>query len=393
MTYTFSTDDAFSYQTLRAVSYAPYDGADFGEVLATATQITPGDWESWYEEWRKLAQRTKTIAEQAEVGGHSESARCAYLRAANYYRTAEFFLRDDPLNDPRLLPTWEDGVRCFRRALALSSTPSRRAAIPYGHGQLEGYYFPGGEDDQLRPTLLAHGGFDSTVEEMYFAVAAAAVRHGWNCLIFEGPGQGAALRQRGQVFRADWEAVVTPAVDYALAQPGVDPSRLALLGLSLGGFLAPRAAAFEHRLAACVAFDGVYDGFDSLRLLTSSAGGDLDSLISRRRDLPSNFRWLLSNAIWVFGTHSGGELLTKTSAYTMHGIADMITCPTLVCEGEEDHLAPGQPKKLFEALTCQKQLMAFTAAEGGGAHCQMGALTLLHQRVFDWLDDVVKVPQ
>ncbi|MGV9801011.1 alpha/beta hydrolase family protein [Mycobacterium sp. NPDC003449] len=395
MTFTFSTDESFSYETLRAIAYTPYDGADFGEVAAAVQRVTAGDLESWYDEWYGLAQRTEAIAEQAARGGHGESARCAYLRAANYYRTAEFYLRDDPRNDPRVLATWERGVRCFRDALALSAFRSRRVGIPYAGIELEGYFIAGGEGDEPRPTLLAHGGFDSTVEEMYFTAAAAAVRRGWNCLIFEGPGQGAALRREGLPFRGDWEAVVTPTVDYALALPEVDPSQVALLGMSMGGFLAPRAAAFEHRLAACVAFDGIYDFGAALRQVASSAGDgspdDLDSLLSRRHELPTNLKWLLSNAVWTFGTDRGDELRSMTSGYTMAGIADRITCPTLVCDGEEDEFATtGQAQQLYDALTCDKELIVFTAAEGAQSHCQMGALTLFHQRAFDWLDDVVR---
>ena len=78
-------------------------------------------------------------------------------------------------------------------------------------------------------------------------------------LAFDGPGQGAALLQRGLVLRPDWENVVAPVVDYALTRPEVDPARIALIGLSLGAHLAPRAASVEHRLAACIADCGAFD--------------------------------------------------------------------------------------------------------------------------------------
>ena len=130
--------------------------------------------------------------------------------------------------------------------------------IPYEGVDLDGYYLDV-TGDEPGPTLLAHGGFDSTVEEMFFAVGEAARRYGWNCLIFEGPGQGSGAARHGLTFRYDWEAVVTPVVDVAVTLPGVDPDRLALLGMSMGGYLAPRAAAFEHRLAACIAYDGVIE--------------------------------------------------------------------------------------------------------------------------------------
>ncbi|MCC7022163.1 MAG: alpha/beta fold hydrolase, partial [Thermomicrobiales bacterium] len=122
-------------------------------------------------------------------------------------------------------------------------------------------FFRVDESPEPRPTILFHGGFDSTLEELYPAAGAAAIERGYHCLAFAGPGQGRALREQGLPFRPDWEAVVTPVVDVALARPEVDPSRLALLGWSYGGLLAPRAAAFEPRIAALIAWDGIYDNF------------------------------------------------------------------------------------------------------------------------------------
>jgi len=108
--------------------------------------------------------------------------------------------------------------------------------------------------------LLAQTGFDGTIEELH-GIALAATARGWNCLTFEGPGQGRVLREQRLPFRPDWEKVVTPVVDYVLSRPDVDPRKIALVGLSFGGYLAPRAAAFEHRLAALVADGGVFDFF------------------------------------------------------------------------------------------------------------------------------------
>lgn len=168
MRFIFETDESFSFETLRAVGYAIYGGADIGEVIATAKRITPGDWESWYVEWRALADRIAAIAQQCAIGGHEVSATTAYLRASNYYRTAEFFLRDDPGNDPRVLDTSARAVDTFRSAPEIQAR-WKRVQIPYEGIQLEGYYLNVSGDDR-GPTLLAHGGFDSTVEEMYFAV-------------------------------------------------------------------------------------------------------------------------------------------------------------------------------------------------------------------------------
>lgn len=401
MQFMFPTDTDFSFQTLRAVSCIPYDGADVGEVMATAARITAGDWESWFSEWHALAKRTEDIATAASDSGHRESARCAYLRASNYYREAEFYLRDDPVGDPRAMAAWQSSVDSFRAALKVSQIRSQQVAIPYEDAELRGYYLRPG-DTEPRPTLLALGGFDSTLEELYFAAGAAALRRGWNCLMFEGPGQGAALRVHGLTFRPDYEAVVTPVLDYTLALPAVDPDRIALLGASLGGLLAPRAAAHENRLAACVAWGGPFSLLaslsDNLQGTAVGADGDasandavaqLDDLITRRRQLPTHQRWMLSHGIWTLGASTAVPLLTALSQYDLTGVAGKITCPTLVCTAEADQFVPGGSDRLYDELVCDKRLITFTAVEGAEEHCNVGALTLAHQRIFDWLDDVV----
>ena len=118
-----------------------------------------------------------------------------------------------------------------------------------------------GQKTEPRPTVILTGGYDGTAEELYFSNGAAALARGYNVLAFDGPGQGTALVGQGLVMRPDWEAVITPVVDYLHTRPDVDPAKVALIGLSLGAYLAPRAASAEHRLAACIADCGSYDLF------------------------------------------------------------------------------------------------------------------------------------
>jgi hypothetical protein len=92
--------------------------------------------------------------------------------------------------------------------------------------------------------------------------------------------------------------------------------------------------------------------------------------------------------MWVFGVSSPGEMLAAQRDYHLRGIAERITCPTLVCDAADDQFYGGQPRALFDALTCPKTFVSFTADEGAGEHCHVGAHTLFHQRAFDWLDDV-----
>jgi len=250
-------DAQFDFQTLRLLGSAASGDAEVGEVLSTAYRIREGDFESWTAEWLKTARRVHEIAEGSLDRGCRVSAREAYFRASNYYRAAEFYLHGDP-SDPRIIDFSRSARACFEQALGLTSLAVERVAIPYQGTSLPGYFYRADEAEARAPTLIVHTGYDGTQEELR-ATATAATSRGMNCLTFEGPGQGAVIREQGLGFRPDWEAVVTPVVDHVLDLATVDPERIALLGISFGGYLAPRAAAFEHRLAACIANGGVFD--------------------------------------------------------------------------------------------------------------------------------------
>lgn len=125
----FDNED-FDGQFLRALSYAAYGGADIGECFETANNIKEGDRGSWYDAWTKTAERMRQDAEESLKGGHNVSARHSYLRASNYYRAAEFYVRDGP-KDPRSLQGWQASHDCFACAAELFHPPFEAVEIPY----------------------------------------------------------------------------------------------------------------------------------------------------------------------------------------------------------------------------------------------------------------------
>jgi pimeloyl-ACP methyl ester carboxylesterase len=387
-------DPTFSFEFLRMLSAVIGGGSDINECFLTASRITEGDVESWHREWNRTAERIHGIAEHCLARGHRVSACEAYLRASNYYRSAEFFLHlnyEQP--DPRALPTYQKSVQCFRQATRLFPFPCEEVSIPYEGTVLPGYFYRVDDSATPRPTLLLHGGFDSTGEELYFGTVPAALQRGYNCLIFEGPGQGSVIRLQHLPFRPDWEHVVTPVVDYALTRPEVDPRQLILDGHSLGGYLAPRAAAFEHRLVACIAIDGLFsfapDRFsEALEQLSSEE--EINEHFEQEMQQSLHMRWALSQGMWTLQASSPLDCMQKMAQYTLTGVAQQITCPTLVCDAESDHFFAGQPKMLYDALSCPKTHLLFTADDAAEEHGHAGAALLLNQRVFDWLDETLR---
>jgi dienelactone hydrolase len=409
-------DESFFFETLRALGYAHYGGADIGEVLSTAGRIADGDETAWYAQWRALAERIHADADRSADAGHRVSARESYLRASNYYRLCEFYLRVNPAADPLVREMGQLSVDMFACAAQLMSSPPERVRFPYEDTTLPGWWIPaeagsahpsGGDPDGPRPTLLFHGGFDSTEEELYFSGGAAAALRGYHVLAFAGPGQGSALRDQQLFFRPDWDAVVTPAVDWLVERPDVDPNQIGLMGMSMGGHLAPRAAATEHRVAALIAYDGLYSfagmvqskvGPAIMELVRDAADTKVNALIEQIMSSNTQLRMFFNWGTWAFGADSPAAVIRAADPYTLDGYAPRITCPTLVLEGENDNFVlegekdtagVGQAAQLYEALRCQKTYHLFPTAEGGGEHCQAGATSNLHQVIFDWLDTLL----
>ncbi|MCT0224021.1 alpha/beta fold hydrolase [Synechococcus sp. CS-1328] len=397
----FFPDPLFERFAVRALSHALYGGADFGECFVTASQIAKGDPDSWFHAWTATADRVFAIADACAAAGRSVSAREAYLRASNYYRTSYLPLFGAPV-EARLVEAFDREAEAFARAAERMVPAVEAVEIPYEGTSLPGYFHRADDSGLPRPTLIATNGYDATVHEAHFAHAVAAVRRGYHCLTFDGPGQGRPLIHQGLVFRPDWEAVVGPVVDYALSRPDVDPQRIALTGWSFGGYLAPRAASGEHRLAACIADPGQWDLLEALRMtmplppavrerLPEIAPADLEALEAQIRSNPY-LHWTFRRALWVHGLESLADYFRIAGAYSLKGRAERIRCPTFVAWAEADPIARFADQ-LYAALQCPRTLVRFTTAEGAGGHCEETGRSLFHQRAYDWLDAVFTSPR
>ncbi len=394
-------DDLFDAQFVRALAYATQSGAELGECVETARRIKKTDPDLWYSEWLATAEQLESMAESSARAGRRVSARSAYLRASNYYRTAGLFLMGSPV-DERFRSTSHRQTDTFRRAAALLDLPPDILQIPYEDTTLPGYFFRASDDGEPRATVILTDGYDGTVEELYFSSAVAALSRGYHVLAFDGPGQGSVILDQQIPFRPDWEAVVTPVVDFALTLPEVEPTKIALQGWSFGGYLAPRAASVEHRLAACISDCGPYDLFDAMtaRLPGVLAHGLEDGSAMAGRVLETALRaalknpsggWALRRNLWVHDVADPTDFLALAPEYTLKGREHQIQCPTFLCATEGDQLS-AQVEILADRLACPTEYVLFTAAEGVTGHCEMSGRSVFHRRAYDWLDEVFGSP-
>lgn len=406
------SDPEFAFELRRTLSATYYGEADLGECLYTASRIAEGDFESWYREWYATADHFKNAGDESLANGHNVSARDSYYRAATYYRTAEFFLHGNP-SDPRILETWGKSRDVFALSAHLDSIPFEVLNIPYMDTTLPGYFFSVDESGKPRPLLIVQTGFDGCQEELH-PYAMEGIKRGYNVLTFEGAGQGAVIRIQHIPLRPDWENVVTPVINYAVSRPDVDPARIALWGISLGGYLAPRAAAYEHRIAAVVADGATYDvGLNLLRGIQQAGGplakmtseefkaylltnpAEFNDIIRTEMKTNTNSRWLNEHGMFVFDATSPALFWAKWMDFTLEGSAEKISCPVLVSYSVTDSFDPDgvQARMLYDHLTSEKKLMSFSEEYEAGYHCQIGAWAQSFAKKFDWLDETIdKIP-
>lgn len=387
----FFKDQAYHFQTLRALNDVKSDGAEVGEVMEAIRTIREGDAQSWFEGWENAAERALV---RAEKYSDRKSKGRAYLRAHNYVRTAEFFL---PPDDSKRIPSFQKGVQLFYAGLDLLEISYEKISIPYEQEMyLNAVYYPGPAGADRKPLLILVGGFDSTLEELYFTLGREGFERGYNVLTYEGPGQGSVIRNQNLGFTHEWEKPTKAVLDTFLSKHK-RPSKMILVGMSLGGYFAPRAAAFEERIDGVVAYDVFFDGGEISRrtvpgfvdwLREKKLDGWIDALVFLKSKFSASFSWAVSNAKWTMKTKNPRESMDAFRLFSLQDVASRIRQDVLILAGEEDHFIPlNQAEEFHSSLTNAKSVttIRYDRASGAAEHCQMGAQALWHADFFEWI--------
>jgi pimeloyl-ACP methyl ester carboxylesterase len=269
----------------------------------------------------------------------------------------------------------------------------QRIEIPYEAGHLHGLRL--GSATASRGTILIHAGFDAYVEE-FCALAQAITLCGYEVVMFDGPGQGSTLMREKIPMTHEWEKPVGAVLDHLAL---ID---VTLIGISLGGYLAVRAAAFEPRIKRVVAFDVMLDFF---QCVTSRRGAiaevAINALVRLRLGTPLNMmarslmkwdlysRWGIQQGMHVMGAASPSEYFFKLKAYNNFEVSQRVTQDTLIMGGAEDHFVPlkqffDQFPLLINARSVTAQI--FTQADQAQSHCQIGNQGLALTQIVSWVD-------
>ncbi|KAF4617999.1 hypothetical protein G7Y89_g15006 [Cudoniella acicularis] len=397
-----STNPDFHFEILRDLSAAPGGGADIGEVLIAAAQIQPGDFESYSTAFNSLADRVYARAQGIDMGRFLASARDAYFAASTYFRSADFYLHGNQ-SDPRIYTLWAQQTEAFNEAISTLPVPGVRKTLPGDGFEIPTiFYGVEGRDGKSirRPTIILGNGYDGSQEEMYHMIGKGALERGYNVISYEGPGQPTVRRDQNLGFIPEWEKVVTPVVDYLYTLPEVDTSAIALVGFSFGGYLAARASAFEHRLAATICLDGMHSfselilgGFppNLAALVRSGAEQQVNTALASILADPTTAtgtRWFFDQGLWAFKTATPFDLLSLTFQYDLANITGQIPGPIFLADAQDDMFGKGQGLYLANQLGSKATYHQFLAVDGAGEHCALGANNIQNQVVFDWVQGI-----
>nr|WP_321501389.1 alpha/beta fold hydrolase [uncultured Dethiosulfovibrio sp.] len=388
-------DTEMDFQLLRSLGADASGGGTPGEILLAAKDIQEGDPASWSAAFLSLAEKVEADGRSRLGRGHKISAGESLLRAASYYRAAEYY------GDPTSVETAELGMKCrnaFIDGVKLSPWRIEELYIPFGEDTIPGYFISSPSSVGLTKTLIAQSGFDGTAEEMYFAVGEAALRRGYNVLLFEGPGQVGKRRfDRGSTFVPDTSPALRAVVDCALSRLDVDPKRIALYGASFGGYFALAGAVGESRLGALIVNSPIIDAQEYFfaavgpKFVEEFKRQDLTVEEIRglsKEELPPKYRFSLLNLCIRYGKPSVKSTLDAMGAF--HVDEDRIGAmeiPALGMVGEREGTVPLGQARRFAKLAPRGSLHVFEEESGANIHCQLDNMPLSWAVALDWLDE------
>ncbi|KLD79012.1 prolyl oligopeptidase family serine peptidase [Xanthomonas hyacinthi] len=364
-----------------SVNLALSMGAQIGEVdeankpvREAALQGADAGTAAFLESWGGLADRLVSQAKADETLGRHLSASDKYARACAYYMTAERMQRHGA---PGRDEAYAKMLDAMTRSAHLGRRNVERVEIAY-----EGTSYPGlfvraaGLDGRAAPCMIHTNGLDSVKEMLYLTGIARQFEHrGISTLMIDHPGVGEALRLRGLHGIHDSERWASAAVDYLQGRDDVDPDAIGIIGWSLGGYYAPRAAAFEKRLKLCVSWGA------------NHFWGELQKRrLQNEGENPVPHYW--EHVTWVFGKPDIDSFMAWAPSMTLDGVVEHITVPYLVTHGVNDRQIPLEAAHLSYAQAInspKRELRIFTAEDGGIEHVSADNQAPAQEFITDWV--------
>lgn len=330
--------------------------------------------EELYAAWVAVADRLIASAEDDEKRGRIIGA------GDKYYRSSLYVSQSERLQSP----TWDGRKAAYQKSMDLlqkhvdlSGAPMTRVEIPYEGAHLPGYLYKAeSPDGSPTPVVIQWNGFDSTKEMMYYSgFPQMLARRGISTLMVDTPGSGEALRLRGLTARHDTEAWASAIIDFAEGLDGIDATQVGLVGWSLGGYYAPRAAAFEKRVKLAVAW-GANHNWAEVQ----------EGRRNREGENPVPHYW--EHAFWVWNVNNIDDFMEATKGMHLNGVAEKITCPLLITHGANDRqINVKYAHQTFDQAvnSSKRELRIFDEPEGGTEHISIDNMPYVAGYIADWV--------
>jgi pimeloyl-ACP methyl ester carboxylesterase len=365
-----------NYRWSFAVHNALRCGAQIGEIdRALRGLLSQGDAsdEDWAAAWTGAAEAQERLARRDLERGFRISAGERLLKASVFHIAAERQLD----RGERKAAAYRKSLDTYRQGAELAELGIERVEVDSPDGILPGLFIPA-HGPGPHPVMIFFDGFDITKEIMAMTVRDSFRRRGISCLTVDSPGVGEPLRLRNTPSRPDYEVPAAAFIDYLETRSDVDPDRIGVMGVSLGGYYAPRAAAFEPRVRCCVAWGAILDyGATWARRWASRS----PTVSVPFHQLP-----------WVMGTDTMEEALERVKQWDLTDVLHRITQPFLLLHGELDkQVSLDDARRMFELVgSDDKELRLFTEDEGGAEHCQSDEPHAALHYICDWTAEKLK---
>jgi pimeloyl-ACP methyl ester carboxylesterase len=382
----FPENYRWSHGLLIGLNMAPWGGAEIGEVnrIGLRLQDHVGDDDAWFREWAREARDVEDRGRAHIAEGRTATGASYLQRASAYYHVGERFLQPKSKEG---LAAYMRGVDCLRDGAKHIKRPRiEHVEIPY-----EGTTLPAmlvhaepveGRKPGPVPAMIFFDGLDVTKEIQYFKGVPDLVARGIACLIVDGPGNGEAIRFRDLYLHHETERYATPVYEFLAARPEIDEKRIGVMAISLGGYYAPRAAAFEKRLACSIAWGAQWD----YRKIWINRFERLSRSDTPALSVASN------HLLWILNAKTVDEALEKLRPFNLDGVVQKIECPFLMVHGEGDEQIPLEDAQAcFDAVGSRNKTMKiFTREEGGYHHCQIDNVSIGVAYMWDWVEQVLQ---
>ena len=366
-----------------SVAIAMESGGQIGEIVdmcqpirdAAASGADAGT-PQFMAQWAAMGGKLIDLAAEDEAKGRAFSASNKLERAALYLLNAE---RMQGHGHPGRQATYAKARATFDRSTVLGRINRERMEIPLERGTMPALYTraPG---DGPHPVVVYCNGLDSCKELLYWSrLPDALARRGVSTLCVDQPGSGEALRLQNLPVDPHSESWASKAVDWLEQQPDVDPRRIGMTGISLGGHFAPRAVAYEPRFAS----GAVWGANHNWREVQ-------DKRMKREGENPVPHYW--AHVMWAFGADDMDEFLEKSQGMNLNGHMDRIKVPFLVTHGAQDRqISVRYADDLYEQLvnSTRREKVIFTAREGGVEHVGADNMSYGRDCIADWFAETL----